>query len=97
MNLKYITHQLTVIDEILLLNLIGLVFLSSWMDYVVVLEHYTVYYQNFYISKSWTAVYNMSIIASVEYNFFRGSTNLVVLCLFIVEFSGSHSRDINTQ
>jgi len=28
MNLKCITHQITVIDEILLLNLIGLVFLS---------------------------------------------------------------------
>ena len=43
MNLKYIKRQITVINEILLLKLIGLLFPSIWMDYGV-LEHYTIYY-----------------------------------------------------
>ena len=40
MILKHVTHQITVIDEILLSNLIGLVFLSIDMEYAVVLKHY---------------------------------------------------------
>ena len=66
------------------------------MDYVVVLEHYTVYYQNFlHFQELNPYLQHMSNIASVEYNnFFHGLTSPVVLCLLIIEFSRSHSRDI---